>query len=121
MQPFLQARVGCCEMLARIVHLAALELLKTDLAVQLAFAFMGVRTVRDHIFAVRQVVDGLAGEEGMEGVRDEVPALLDQILGGELVMLDGLPDKRIRWVRGVGSIKCQPLRIDAAAVLFQAE
>lgn len=32
----------------------------------------------------------------MEGVRDEVPVLLDQILGGELVMLDGLPDKRIR-------------------------
>lgn len=45
-----------------------------------------------------QVVDGLAGEEGMEGVREEVPVLLDQILEGELVMLEGLPDKRIRCV-----------------------
>lgn len=43
-----------------------------------------------------QVVDRLAGEEGMEGVREEVPGLLGQILGGELVMLEGLPDERIR-------------------------
>lgn len=32
----------------------------------------------------------------MESVRDEVPGLLGQILGGELVMLEGLPDERIR-------------------------
>lgn len=32
----------------------------------------------------------------MEGVRNEVPGLLGQILGGELVMLEGLPDERIR-------------------------
>ncbi|CAM9481279.1 unnamed protein product [Ectocarpus sp. 8 AP-2014] len=44
----------------------------------------------------RHVVDRLAGEQGMEGVREEVPGLLDQILGGELVMLEGLPDERIR-------------------------
>lgn len=43
-----------------------------------------------------QVVDRLAEEEGMEGVREEVPGLLGQILGGELVMLEGLPDERIR-------------------------
>ncbi|CAM9284777.1 unnamed protein product [Ectocarpus sp. 6 AP-2014] len=44
----------------------------------------------------RRVVDRLAGEQGMEGVREEVPGLLDQILGGELVMLEGLPDERVR-------------------------
>lgn len=43
-----------------------------------------------------QVVDRLADEQGMEGVREEVPGLLNQILGGELVMLEGLPDERIR-------------------------
>lgn len=46
-----------------------------------------------------QVVDRLAGEEGMESVREEVPGLLEQILGGELVMLEGLPDERIRCQR----------------------
>ncbi|CAM9512923.1 unnamed protein product [Scytosiphon promiscuus] len=44
----------------------------------------------------KEVVDRLAEEEGMEGVREEVPGLLGQILGGELVMLEGLPDERIR-------------------------
>lgn len=90
-------RTVCCE-LARIVHLAALAPLNADSAVQ------GVRRswastlhlTRRGICCFRQVVDGLAGEQGMEGVRDEVPVLLDQILGGELVMLDGLPDERIR-------------------------
>lgn len=43
-----------------------------------------------------QVVDGLAAEEGMEGVREEVPVLLLQILDGELVMLEGLPNDKIR-------------------------
>eukprot|EP00903_Cladosiphon_okamuranus_P006209 g6104.t1 len=46
--------------------------------------------------AAREVVDRLAGEKGMEGVREEVPGLLGQILGGELVVLEGLPDERIR-------------------------
>ena len=32
----------------------------------------------------------------MEGVREEVPALLLQILDGELVMLEGLPNDKIR-------------------------
>ncbi|CAM9732099.1 unnamed protein product [Pylaiella littoralis] len=47
-------------------------------------------------FAAKEVVDRLAGEEGMEGVPKEVPGLLGQILGGELVMLEGLPDERVR-------------------------
>ncbi|CBJ26574.1 expressed unknown protein [Ectocarpus siliculosus] len=46
--------------------------------------------------SAKEVVDRLAGEQGMEGVREEVPGLLDQILGGELVMLEGLPDERVR-------------------------
>eukprot|EP00752_Nemacystus_decipiens_P012895 g11415.t1 len=46
--------------------------------------------------AAKEVVDRLAGEEGMEGVRDEVPGLLRQMLAGELVVLEGLPDERIR-------------------------
>lgn len=32
----------------------------------------------------------------MEGVREEVPVLLLQILDGELVMLEGLPNDKIR-------------------------
>lgn len=53
----------------------------------------------------KKVVDGLAAEEGMEGVREEVPVLLLQILDGELVMLEGLPNDKIR---------------DALALLFEA-
>lgn len=30
-------------------------------------------------------------------MRQEVPVLLEQILDGELVMLEGLPDARIRY------------------------
>lgn len=61
-----------------------------------------------------QVVDRLAGEEGMEGVREEVPGLLGQILGGELVMLEGLPDERIRCRHGcvIGYLHEQPASTD---------
>lgn len=52
------------------------------------------RSCRRVVFS--QVVDGLAAEEGMEGVREEVPVLLLQILDGELVMLEGLPNDKIR-------------------------
>lgn len=42
------------------------------------------------------MIDALAAEEGMEDVRQEVPALLKQILGGEVVVLEGLGDAKIR-------------------------
>lgn len=42
------------------------------------------------------MIDGLAEEDGIESVCDEVPVLLNQILGGEVVMLQGLQDERIR-------------------------
>lgn len=52
---------------------------------------------RDEAFdAAKQVIDGLAEEDGIESVCDEVPVLLNQILGGEVVMLQGLQDERIR-------------------------
>lgn len=41
----------------------------------------------------------------MEGVREEVPVLLLQILDGELVMLEGLPNDKIR---------CEPKRPEFA-------
>ncbi|CAM9248132.1 unnamed protein product [Laminaria digitata] len=72
-------------------------------------AFDTAKKARAHLFALyttlKNVVDGLAAEEGMEGVREEVPVLLLQILDGELVMLEGLPNDKIR---------------DALALLFQA-
>lgn len=42
------------------------------------------------------MVDGLAKNEGMESVGKDVSMLLEQILGGELVVLQGLPDARVR-------------------------
>ena len=45
----------------------------------------------------------------MEGVREEVPGLLGQILGGDLVVLEGLPDEKIRWEGVPDQVHCECL------------